>query len=135
MPVKNNSRFNPYKGCENLKPKLLKNIMIGLGTGFLNGLFGSGGGMIAAPLFRKNGLQQNKAQATAAAVILPLCIITACFYLFTKSIGLVNALPYIPGGIIGSVLGAKLLAKVPQILLRQIFALVIIYCALRMLWV
>ena len=40
-------------------------VLAGIFAGFLNGLFGSGGGIIAVPLFKKSGLSQKEAQATA----------------------------------------------------------------------
>ena len=41
-------------------------------TGLLNGLFGSGGGMVAVPLLAHGGLEPARAHATSMAVILPV---------------------------------------------------------------
>ena len=37
-------------------------IFAGIFAGMLNGLFGSGGGIVAVPLFKKSGLPQKEAQ-------------------------------------------------------------------------
>ena len=39
--------------------------LAGTFAGFLNGLFGSGGGTVAVPLLKKGGLLQKEAQATS----------------------------------------------------------------------
>ena len=46
-------------------------------TGLLNGLFGSGGGMVAVPLLEHGGLEPARAHATSIAVILPLTALSA----------------------------------------------------------
>ncbi len=60
----------------------IKKIIIGIVTGFINGLFGSGGGTIAVPAFQKLlGIEPHKSHATVIALILPLSIISAFVYL------------------------------------------------------
>ncbi len=59
---------------EKNKVKLLS---IGIITGFINGLFGSGGGTIVVPaLIFLLGMDDHKAHATAISIILPLSIIS-----------------------------------------------------------
>ena len=55
-------------------------------TGLLNGLFGSGGGMVAVPLLEHGGLEPARAHATSIAVILPLTALSAGSYLFSGSV-------------------------------------------------
>ena len=64
-----------------LSPKALGRLG-GSITGLLNGLFGSGGGMVAVPLLEHSGLEPAKAHATSIAVILPLTALSAGSYLF-----------------------------------------------------
>ena len=56
----------------------VKSIVCGAATGAANGLFGGGGGMIAVPLLRAQGLEEKRAHATAIAVILPVSLEVEC---------------------------------------------------------
>lgn len=117
---------------ENNKIKLLS---IGLITGLINGLFGSGGGTIVVPaLVFLLGIDDHKAHATAISIILPLSAISTVVYFINKSINLKIAFLVTIGGIIGSIIGAKNLNKIPVHILRKIFGSVIIYTAIRMIW-
>jgi uncharacterized membrane protein YfcA len=106
---------------------------LGLITGIINGLFGSGGGMVVVPLLEKAELEPHKAHATSIAIILPLSIISAFFYLKSGSFELLSALKFIPGGIAGALLGCLFLRKVPTKLLKKIFGILIIIAGVRML--
>ena len=56
-------------------------VILGLIIGFINGFFGGGGGMVVVPLLTKHyKLEQKEAQATAIAVMLPICIASAIIY-------------------------------------------------------
>ena len=113
----------------------LKLISIGIIAGFVNGLFGSGGGAILVPcLVFIMGIDDYKAHATSLSIILPLSIISTIIYLFNSSTNFKYILPIIIGGGIGSFVGAKVLNKIPINFLRKIFGSVIIYTAIRMLW-
>lgn len=50
-------------------------------VGIINILLGAGGGILAVPILKKNGLTQKQAQANAVAVILPLTIISFIIYI------------------------------------------------------
>lgn len=115
------------------KPIIL--IGIGLITGFVNGLFGSGGGTLVVPaLVFLLGMLDYKAHATAISIILPLSVVSTFIYLRNNVIELNIALITVLGGVIGSFLGAKLLKKVPTPILRKIFGSVIIITAIRMIF-
>ena len=113
----------------------VKLLSIGVVSGFVNGLFGSGGGIIVVPalIFLLN-LDDHKAHATAISIILPLSIISTIIYFINGSIPIKIAIPVSIGGVIGGFIGAKVLNKVPPNLLRKIFGGIIIYTALRMIW-
>lgn len=114
--------------------KQIKLIAIGLVTGFINGIFGSGGGMIIVPaLTFLMGLEDHKAHATAISIILPLTIISTILYLKADMVKFNIALYVVLGGIVGSFIGAKFLKKVPAPLLRKIFGGIIIFTAIRMI--
>jgi len=111
----------------------LKYISAGLLAGCVNGLLGAGGGLILVPMFSGVcGLEQKKALATSVAVILPLCIVSAFFYL-KDGLG-VSLTPYLLGGIAGGFIAGKVFGKIPAGILRRIFGVMILYSAYRMLF-
>lgn len=117
------------------KGHLAKGILIGAVAGALNGLFGSGGGLIVVPALKGlMKLDAKKAHATSVAVIGALSIVSAFFYLRGGAVNLMDAVPYLLGGIVGGFLGGKLLAKVSNVWLSRLFGGFMIYAALRMLF-
>ena len=92
-----------------------KKTLIGIVTGFANGLFGSGGGTIVVPAMERFlHVEEHKAHATAIAIILPLSVLSA-------------------GGLAGGLVGAKLLAKVSGLWLHRIFGAFMLAAAVRMM--
>lgn len=111
-----------------------KLIIIGIITGLVNGIFGSGGGTIVVPsLVFLIGLEDHKAHATTISIILPITIVSSIVYLINKSIPIKTSLLVMTGGLLGSFLGAKFLRKIPVNILRKVFGSVIIYTAIRMI--
>lgn len=118
-----------------MKKHNLKLYMIGIITGFINGLFGSGGGTIIVPtLVFILRLKDYKAHATAISIILPLTIISTIIYLINNIIPYDMMFQVLIGGLIGSYIGAKFLKKIPTKVLRKVFGTVILYTAIRMIW-
>ncbi len=118
--------------------KVLKNISIktvlsGISVGIINGLLGAGGGMIAVPLLKNLGFSQSKAQANAVAVILPISLISAAIYVLRGNVSIADSLIYIPGGIIGTLIGTFILCRIPQKILKKIFAAFMIWAGIRLL--
>ena len=114
-----------------------KNLMIGVFTGFLNGLFGSGGGTVVVPAMeRLLGVEEHKAHATAIAVIFPLSVLSLGIYLWKTGLGEVwqLALWASVGGLAGGVLGARLLKKIGGCWLHRIFGAFLLAAAVRMLF-
>lgn len=110
-------------------------LSLGFVTGLINGLFGSGGGMIIVPaLVFLIGLKDYKAHATAISIIFPLTVVSTIVYFINNSIPLKLSLQVMAGGVIGSYIGAKILNKIPAKILRKVFGCVIIYTAVRMIW-
>ena len=91
-----------------------KSILCGAATGAANGLFGGGGGMIAVPLLRAQGLSEKKAHATAIAVILPVSLLSFILYALKHFFDFSVALPVALGGFAGGFAGAKLLSFLPE---------------------
>jgi len=116
---------------------LRKNLLASL-TGFLvgilNGLFGSGGGMIAVPFLKKMGLDQKSAHATSVSIILPLSLLSAVIYISKNSMQINDVFTFLPGGILGAALGAFLMKKISPKFLQKIFGVFILYCSYKMLF-
>lgn len=117
-----------------MKNKFAISALIGVVTGFLNGLFGSGGGTIVVPCLEKFlKVEEHKAHATAIAIILPLCIISAIVYLKGGNIKWLDVIAVSVGGMVGGFIGAKLLSKVSGIWLHRIFGGFMILAAVKMI--
>lgn len=113
----------------------IKFILLGLVTGIVNGLFGSGGGTILVPgMFFLLNISTHNAHATAIAVILPLTFVSTIIYMQHGIIVWDIALKVIAGGIIGGYIGSRLLNKIPEKFLRKAFALFMIIAAIRMVF-
>lgn len=117
----------------NTKNNLIVLAIIGLSTGFVNGLFGSGGGTIAVPaMVFLLGIKEQTAHATAIAVILPLSIISSIIYFKNSFVDWKLTLIVSLGGMIGAYVGAKILNRFSESTLRKIFGISMIAAAIRM---
>ena len=106
----------------------------GAAAGLINGLFGGGGGMLLLPLLtRWGGLEERRAYATCVAAILPACAVSALTYVLGHRVDVAALLPYLLGGAVGGFIGGRTYGKVPLALLRKIFALFLLYGAVRYL--
>ena len=108
--------------------------IMGLLTGLCNGFFGAGGGIIVVPtLVYILKLENHKAHATALAVILPISLLSAFIYFKTDTYNWALIGKLMLGGVIGSIIGSKLLGKLSSKWLRRIFAIFMILAAIRMI--
>lgn len=105
----------------------------GFFVGIINALFGAGGGIIAVPLLTKSGLTQKEAQATAVSVILPLTVITSAVYYYNGNLDFWKTVPYIIPGIFGAIIGSTVLKKLPDKVLKKIFAVFMIWMGVRLI--
>lgn len=120
---------------KNKAKKWLIIIFSGMLIGFINGFFGGGGGMISVPLLEKVlKIDNKKSHATAMAVIFPLSIISAIVYGLNTQIDWLNLLYVTIGVSLGGILGAFLLNKLNNKVIRIIFVLVMLSAGIRMLF-
>ncbi len=105
----------------------------GLGAGIINGLLGAGGGMVVVPLLSALGVQGKKSHATALMVIVPLSLVSAVLYLAEGRVTLADALPWLPGSLLGAYLGSRLLPKISTGWLKLCFGGLMLWGGLRLL--
>lgn len=107
----------------------------GIISGFCNGLFGSGGGTIIVPFlefFLK--LDPKKSHATAILIIFVFTLVSLGFYGFSGKLDISLALKVSAGGVVGGLIGAKLLNKLSFSSIHKIFGGFMIIAAVRMVF-
>ncbi len=89
--------------------------------------------MLLVPLLTfVGGLEQKESHATAIAIILPLCLVTAITYTLFGKIALLSAGFTEIGVVIGGILGAVLLKKLSSKFLSVTFYILMILAGARM---
>ena len=115
---------------------MVKKIILGLSAGIICGLFGTGGGMILVPAFiYMLDIEPKKARATSLCCMLAMVIASSFFYYKNNYINWNSGLLCAIGGIFGGYIGAIILKKVPDYILKILFTIFILYYAYRMLFV
>lgn len=109
-------------------------LIAGFAIGIINALFGAGGGMVAVPFFIKQGKHQKQAQASSVSVILPLCVISAAVYYYKGYYSFSEVFSYLPFSVLGGIVGAFTLKKIPDKMLRKVFSLLMLYLGIKMLF-
>ena len=113
----------------------VKNTLIGVFTGFVNGIFGSGGGTLLVPILNNLlKVDEHKSHATALAIIVFLTGASSAIYISKGTYDMDLTVKVAIGSIIGGFIGAKLLCKVTGRFLRISFGLIMIIAALRMVF-
>ena len=111
-------------------------IILGIAAGWLSGMMGVGGGIIIVPaLMMIFGFSLRDAQGTSLAAIMPPVGFLAA-YTFYKNGNLdVKVALYIAlGFILGAYLGAKTNYAIKKELMEKIFAVLLIFVAVRILF-
>ncbi len=118
----------------NSSTKKLLAIAVGLGAGIINGLLGTGGGIliIFASSLLFPSLSKKDIFATSIASILPMSVVSAASYLQNGSFELKDCLIYILPAAVGGIAGAILLDKIKIPLLKKIFAAMVIWAGITM---
>ena len=107
--------------------------LLSVGVGLINGFFGGGGGMLCVPLIEKGlKVENKKAHATTIAVILPLSVISSVVYILNNEMDFFNLSMVTIGVVIGGVVGAFLLKKLNNKVIRIIFALAMLIAGFKL---
>ncbi len=112
----------------------MKKILIGISAGVICGMFASGGGLILVPIFAYiMKLSEKESRATSLFCILPMVIVTAIVYSKSNfmdwNIGIKCAI----GGIIGGIIGSKLLNVIPDKYLKIFFIIFLFYAGINII--
>lgn len=109
---------------------VLKLILIGACAGFINGLLGSGGGILVVfgmtPLIADADGKRD-VFANALAVMIPISLVSAITYASAGRIDIGEFGIYVLPAAIGGVIGAVLLDKLKVGFLRRLFAILVIW--------
>jgi len=117
-----------------VKTKIIWYVATGAVAGLTAGFLGVGGGIILVPMMvGLLGLTQHKAHGTSLAVIIPIAIVGMLVYALRGHVDWVLVATIGSGSIIGVIIGAKLMMKVPAHRLRQLFGVYTIAIAVLLL--
>lgn len=109
--------------------------LIGFFAGVAAGFFGIGGGIVMVPAMALLlGTDMVIAVATSLFVMGPSALIAAAQHWAQGNLILPFAVPLAIGITVGAQLGSWATTRVPQIRLRQLFGLVLLYSAANMIW-
>jgi hypothetical protein len=108
---------------------------LGFGAGALSGLFGVGGGILFVPtLALVVGLSQLDAQATSLAAMIPVVAFGAWQQNRVGNVRWKAGLAVGAASILGVVGGAALATSLDEDLLRNLFAVFLLFIAAQLLW-
>ncbi|MFF2632889.1 sulfite exporter TauE/SafE family protein [Microbacterium sp. NPDC058021] len=98
---------------------ILSCLGVGLAAGLLSGLFGVGGGTVIVPLLvLLLHFDQRLAAGTSLAAIVPTATVGVISYAVNGSVAWIPALILAAAAVVGAQVGARLLARLPQNVLR-----------------
>lgn len=108
---------------------------IGLCAGILGGMVGLGGGIIIIPgLIMLLGMTQKGAQGTSVAIMLPpIGVLAAWNYYKAGYVNIKFALVIAVAFILGGWLGSKIAIALPDVVMKKIFAVIMIVVAVKMI--
>lgn len=109
-------------------------ILAGLGAGAVNGLFGSGGGMVLIPLLTAcTDLQDDEIFPASVSIILPICLVSICFSFRDNTVTFGSVLPYLLGSVAGGILAGFIGKRIPTKWLHKFLGLLIIWGGIQYL--
>ena len=112
-------------------------LILGLITGLFGGLLGIGGATIVVPaLIFLFGFTQHEAQGTIlAAMIPPIGLLAALSYYQAGQVKVWPAVFIAIGFFIGGYFGARIVAYIPDLMLKRLFGVFLLAVSLRMIFI
>jgi len=115
------------KGSPSPEPRRLLDpqlVAIGLGGGVLSGLLGVGGGIVMVPLLVLwAGYSQRDAHAMSLGAIIPISLAGVATYGIAGEVRLWEAVALATGAVAGARVGAGLLTRLDEYVLKLVFGL------------
>ena len=108
-------------------------VAIGLAGGALSGLLGIGGGVIMVPLLVLwAGYAQREAHAASLGAIIPISIVSVATYGVAGKVRPAEAAALALGAVAGARVGAGLLARIDERVLKLVFGIFLVGVAIAM---
>jgi len=108
----------------------------GVAAGILSSMFGVGAGILLVPLLSiAFGFGQKSAQGMSLAVMVPMALVGAIRYHLNPDVPLNLPVAGIVavGGVLGAIIGSKIVFGIPNIILKRMFACFIIIVGINIL--
>lgn len=114
---------------------MLPPVLIGAFAGVASGLLGVGGGIVMVPLLTIFvGFNQHRAHATSLAAIVPIAAAGATRFAIGGSIDYGLGALLALGALGGAPIGARLMARSGEALLKIMFGILMILVSVELLW-
>lgn len=116
--------------------QLLVLVLVGLLAGALSGFVGVGGGIIIVPamIYFMNMNQMQAQGVSLALLMLPVGILGVMNYYKAGHIQFSYVLIIAIGFVLGNYVGSKYAMRVPEHKIKFLFALLMLFVAVQMLW-
>ena len=105
----------------------------GVVIGLVNVLLGTGAGIVAVMLLKKQGMGQKQAQANSLAVMLPTGIISLIIYSLDGYVKLNGNFHVIATAVAGAAAGTFILRKLPPERARQLLGAFMVFAGIRLM--
>ena len=108
-------------------------VAVGLLAGVLSATLGVGGGVVFVPaLVTLLGFEQQVAQGTSLAVILPTVVVGTAVHARARRVVWAVAITAGAGGVVGGLMGAEVALGLSEAVLQRLFAVFLLIMAVRM---
>ena len=108
--------------------------LAGAAAGVINGLLGTGGGLLLVPILtRCTHLDEKEIFPCSVSIILPICVTTLLINSRQSTFPLQEAWPYLLGSVAGGILAAFIGQRIPVKWLHRTLGILIIWGGIRYL--
>ena len=115
-----------------MKKNAVRVAIAGAAAGFINGIFGAGGGMVLVPLLtRFSSLEEAQVFSASVSMILPVCLVSLAFSNPSDGLTWNTLVPYLIGGFAGGLIAGPLSKKIPTLWLHRILGILILWGGIR----